>query len=52
MALIVGFFAQKYARRMDKRIQSILAALSKYHWPGNIPTLIRFIKAQPLPTSN
>jgi formate hydrogenlyase transcriptional activator len=46
--VLVRYFTQKYARRMDKRIQSIpgdtLAALSKYHWPGNIRELENLIE--------
>ncbi len=46
--VLVRYFTQKHARRMDKRIQSIpgdaLAALSKYHWPGNIRELENLIE--------
>jgi formate hydrogenlyase transcriptional activator len=46
--VLVRYFTQKYARRMDRRIQSIpgdtLAALSKYHWPGNIRELENLIE--------
>ena len=46
--VLVRYFTQKYARRMDKKIQSIpadaLAALSKYHWPGNIRELENLIE--------
>ena len=41
--LLVRYFAQKLARRMDKRVETIpagvMAALSAYHWPGNIREL-------------
>jgi formate hydrogenlyase transcriptional activator len=38
--LLVRYFAQKYARRMKKPIDTIptkaMTALAEYHWPGNI----------------
>jgi formate hydrogenlyase transcriptional activator len=41
--LLVRYFANKYARRMGKQIQSIpketMDALSHYKWPGNIREL-------------
>jgi formate hydrogenlyase transcriptional activator len=41
--LLVHYFANKYARRMGKRIESIpketMDALSHYSWPGNIREL-------------
>ena len=46
--LLVRYFTQKYARRMNKRIETIpaetMAALSKYHWPGNIRELENLIE--------
>ena len=46
--LLVRYFAQKYARRMDRRIETIpaeaLTALSKYSWPGNIRELENLIE--------
>jgi formate hydrogenlyase transcriptional activator len=46
--LLVRYFAQKYARRMEKRIESIPTAtmkkLSRWHWPGNIRELENFIE--------
>jgi formate hydrogenlyase transcriptional activator len=46
--LLVRYFAQKYARRMNKRIESIpadtMTTLSKYHWPGNIRELENLIE--------
>ncbi len=46
--LLVRYFAQKYAQRMNKQIETIptdaLAALSKYHWPGNIRELENLIE--------
>src|SRR5579875_555871 len=41
--LLVRYFAQKYSRRMNKRIEVIpaesMAALMEYHWPGNVREL-------------
>jgi formate hydrogenlyase transcriptional activator len=46
--LLVRYFAQKYAQRMKKPIESIPAramiALSEYHWPGNVRELENFIE--------
>jgi formate hydrogenlyase transcriptional activator len=46
--LLVRYFAQKYARRMKKPINSIpvkaMAALTEYHWPGNVRELENFIE--------
>ncbi|HET8676839.1 MAG TPA: sigma 54-interacting transcriptional regulator, partial [Blastocatellia bacterium] len=46
--LLVRFFAQQFARRMKKRIESIPAeavhALSSYSWPGNVRELENFIE--------
>jgi formate hydrogenlyase transcriptional activator len=46
--LLVRYFAQKYSRRMNKRIETIpaetMAALAKYHWPGNIRELENLIE--------
>jgi len=46
--LLVRYFAQKYARLMNKRIESIpaetMVALAKYHWPGNIRELENLIE--------
>jgi len=46
--LLVRFFAQRFARRMKKRIESIpaeaVAALTEYRWPGNIRELENFIE--------
>jgi formate hydrogenlyase transcriptional activator len=48
VAALVRYFTQKFARRMNKRIESIpagtLAALSRYQWPGNIRELENFIE--------
>jgi len=46
--LLVRYFAQKYAHRMEKQIESIPAAairkLTRWHWPGNIRELENFIE--------
>jgi len=46
--LLVRYFAQKYARQMNKRIETIpaetMTTLSRYHWPGNIRELENLIE--------
>jgi len=46
--LLVRYFVQQNARRMNKRISTIPAAsmeaLTRYHWPGNIRELQNFIE--------
>jgi formate hydrogenlyase transcriptional activator len=46
--LLVRYFAQKHARRMDRRIETIPAeemeALASYHWPGNVRELENLIE--------
>src|ERR1700720_2501647 len=46
--LLVRYFAQKYGRRMERKIESIPAAamkkLTAWHWPGNIRELENFIE--------
>jgi formate hydrogenlyase transcriptional activator len=46
--LLVRYFAQKYARLMSKRVETIpagaMTALAKYHWPGNIRELENLIE--------
>ena len=46
--LLVRYFVQKYARRMEKEIESIPAAamkkLAAWPWPGNIRELENFIE--------
>ena len=46
--LLVRYFAQKHARRMDRHIESIPAddmeALARYHWPGNVRELENLIE--------
>jgi formate hydrogenlyase transcriptional activator len=45
---LVRYFAQKYARRMDRRIETIpteeMEALTRYHWPGNVRELENLIE--------
>jgi formate hydrogenlyase transcriptional activator len=46
--VLVRYFAQKYARLMNRRIETIpagaMTALAKYHWPGNIRELENLIE--------
>lgn len=46
--LLVRYFAQKYGRRMEKKIESIpttaMKKLAGWHWPGNIRELENFIE--------
>ena len=46
--LLVQYFTQKYASRMQKRIESIPAAamrkLTHWHWPGNIRELQNLVE--------
>ena len=46
--LLVGYFAQKHAARMNKHIKTVPAptmeALCSYHWPGNVRELENFIE--------
>jgi formate hydrogenlyase transcriptional activator len=46
--LLVRYFVQKYARRMDRRIETLSAkdldALTRYHWPGNVRELENLIE--------
>ena len=48
IAALVRYFTQKFARRMNKRIESIpteaMAVLSSYAWPGNIRELENLIE--------
>jgi formate hydrogenlyase transcriptional activator len=45
---LVRYFTQKFARRMNKRIETIstetATVLSRYHWPGNIRELENLIE--------
>src|ERR1051325_1936893 len=46
--VLVRYFAQKYARRMDRRIETIPAeamdALTRWSWPGNVRELENVIE--------
>lgn len=46
--LLIRFFASKFARRLKKRIETLpapaVAALQRYHWPGNIRELENVIE--------
>jgi formate hydrogenlyase transcriptional activator len=46
--LLVRYFAQKHARRMDRHIETIPAeemeALARYPWPGNVRELENLIE--------
>jgi formate hydrogenlyase transcriptional activator len=46
--LLVRYFVQKYARQMDRRIETIsgevMDALARYHWPGNVRELQNLIE--------
>jgi formate hydrogenlyase transcriptional activator len=46
--LLVRYFTQKYARRMNKQIESVPAgameALTNWNWPGNVRELENFIE--------
>jgi formate hydrogenlyase transcriptional activator len=46
--LLVRYFAQKYARRMKKPIDTIpakaMTTLTEYHWPGNVRELENFVE--------
>src|SRR5437867_7232112 len=53
---LVRHFTQKYARRMDKRIETIPAntmnKLRRWHWPGNVRELENFIERAVILTRN
>ena len=46
--MLVRYFAQEFARRMNKQIDTVpvetMAALSRYHWPGNVRELENLIE--------
>ncbi len=46
--LLVRYFAQKHARRMEKKIETISAAsmrkLTRWHWPGNVRELENLVE--------
>jgi formate hydrogenlyase transcriptional activator len=48
IAMLVRYFAQKYARQMKRTVDSIssetMTALTHYHWPGNIRELENLIE--------
>lgn len=48
IALLVRHFVEKYARLMDRKIETIppeaMEGLTRYHWPGNIRELQNFIE--------
>ena len=54
--LLVQYFGQKYARRMQKRIESIPAAamrkLMRWHWPGNVRELQNLVERAVIMTHN
>jgi formate hydrogenlyase transcriptional activator len=54
--LLVRYFSQKYARRMEKRIESIPAAamrkLTRWHWPGNVRELQNLVERAVVLTRN
>lgn len=48
VATLVRYFAQRYARRINRHIETVstesIAALERYHWPGNIRELENLIE--------
>jgi formate hydrogenlyase transcriptional activator len=46
--MLVHYFVQKYARRMDRKIETIpketMNALINWHWPGNVRELENFME--------
>jgi len=54
--LLVRYFTQKYARRMEKQIDAIptvaMKKLAAWHWPGNIRELENFIERAVILTRN
>jgi len=48
ISLLVRYFVDKFARRMDRRIETIpddvMRALTRWEWPGNIRELENFIE--------
>ena len=54
--LLVRHFTQKYARRMDRRIETIpsntMNKLRRWHWPGNVRELENFIERAVILTRN
>ncbi len=52
---LVRYFVQKFARRMNKRIETVpaeaMAALSRYAWPGNVRELENAVERAVILTS-
>ncbi len=46
--ILVRYFAQKHARRMNKKIETIphdaMQVLTRWHWPGNVRELANFVE--------
>jgi transcriptional regulator with GAF, ATPase, and Fis domain len=53
---LVWWFVRKYAKKMDKKIETIprqvMAALQEYHWPGNVRELMNVIERSVILTQN
>jgi PAS domain S-box-containing protein len=53
--LLVNYFVDKHARRMNRRIETIprdvMQALMKWHWPGNVRELENFLERAVILTS-
>ena len=53
--LLIRYFAQKYAKRLNREIEEIptatIEALTRYHWPGNIRELQHLIERSVILTS-
>ena len=54
--LLVRYFSQKYARRMQKRIENVPAAamrkMTHWHWPGNVRELRNLVERAVILTRN
>jgi formate hydrogenlyase transcriptional activator len=54
--LLVQHFTRKYARRMNKRIETVAATtlqkLMRWHWPGNVRELENLIERSVILTTN
>jgi formate hydrogenlyase transcriptional activator len=55
LPLLTRFFVQKYASRMNRKIEripaAVMEALARYHWPGNIRELQNVIERSVLLTT-